>query len=168
MMKKFITVLLVLTAVISVQAQDKMGYISSSAILELMPATKTAQATLQSFGKQKEDQLADLQNEYKNKVEAFNADFATLTDIVKQSRQQEIAQWEVKIQEYYKASQQELGEKERALLNPVIKIVQDAVNKVAKAEGYTYVIDTDAGVGFVIYKDETRDLMNKVKAELGL
>jgi len=167
-MKKFITVLLVLTAVICVQAQDKMGYISSSAILELMPATKTAQATLQSFGKQKEVQLEGLQNEYQRKVEAYQRDLATMTDIVRQSREKEIGQLEVKIQEYYKASQQELAEKERELLNPVIKVVQDAVNKVAKAEGYTYVIDTDAGIGFVIYKDETRDLINQVKAELGL
>lgn len=167
-MKKFITVLLVLTAVISVQAQDKIGYISSSAILELMSATKTAQATLQSFGKQKEAQLEGLQTEYQRKVEAYQRDLATMTDIVRQSREKEIGQLEVKIQEYYKASQQELAEKERELLNPVIKVVQDAVNKVAKADGYTYVIDTDAGVGFVIYKDETRDLMTQVKTELGL
>lgn len=167
-MKKFITVLLVLAAVFSVQAQDKMGYISSSAILELMPATKTAQETLQSFGKQKEAQLEGLQKEYQRKGQAYQNDLATMTDIVRQSREKEIAQLEVKIQEYYKASQQEIAEKERELLNPVIKVVQDAVNKVAAAEGYTYVIDTDAGVGFVIYKDETRDLMSKVKAELGL
>lgn len=167
-MKKFITVLLVLAAVISVQAQDKIGYISSSAILELMPATKTAQETLQSFGKQKEAQLEGLQNEYQRKVEAYQTDLATMTDIVRQSREKEIAQLEVKIQEYYKTSQQQIGEKERELLNPVIKVVQDAVNKVAAAEGYTYVIDTDAGIGFVIYKDESRDLMAKVKAELGL
>lgn len=167
-MKKFITVLLVLAAVISVQAQDKIGYISSSAILELMPATKTAQETLQSFGKQKEAQLEGLQNEYQRKVEAYQTDLATMTDIVRQSREKEIAQLEVKIQEYYKTSQQQIGEKERELLNPVIKVVQDAVNKVAAAEGYTYVIDTDAGIGFVIYKDESRDLMTKVKAELGL
>lgn len=167
-MKKFITVLLVLAAVISVQAQDKIGYISSSAILELMPATKTAQETLQNFGKQKETTLADLQTQYKNAVDSYKANVGTMTEVVRQTREQEIANWEVKIQEYYQKSQQELAEKERELLNPVIKIVQDAVNKVAKAEGYTYVIDTDAGVGFVIYKDETRDLMNKVKVELGL
>jgi len=167
-MKKFITVLLVFAAVISVQAQDKIGYISSSAILELMPATKTAQASIQSFGKQKEAQLEDLQNQYKNKVENYQANAATMTAIVRQTHEQEIAQWELKIQEVYKKSQQELAEKERELLNPVIKVVQDAVNEVAAAEGYTYVIDTDAGVGFVIYKDESRDLMSKVKTKLGL
>ncbi len=167
-MKKFITVLLVFAAVISVQAQDKIGYISSSAILELMPATKTAQASIQSFGKQKETLLEDLQNQYKNKVENYQANAATMTAIVRQTHEQEIAQWELKIQEVYKKSQQELAEKERELLNPVIKVVQDAVNEVAAAEGYTYVIDTDAGVGFVIYKDESRDLMSKVKTKLGL
>jgi len=167
-MKKFILAVILLTATLVVKAQDKIGHINSQEIVALMPATKSAEAQMKTLGDQKEATLASLNSEYENKVAAYQRDLPTMTDIVRQTREKEIVDLEAKIKAYYQSAQQELGQKRDALLLPVIEKIQAAVDKVAAANGYTYVIDMANSVGLIAYKTDSRDLTAKVKAELGL
>ena len=57
-----------------------------------------------------------------------------------------------------------MKEKELALIEPVESKVSDAIQKVAKEGGYTYVFEK----GVLHFYNESNDLLPLVKKELGL
>ena len=53
-------------------------------------------------------------------------------------------------------------------LLPIIEKAQEAVNKVAADNGFTYILDASASKAVVVYLDGGDDIMPLVKAELGI
>lgn len=151
---------------VQAQAQNKFGHINSDQLLLLMPETNTAKAELEKFNKELEGQLKDMYDEYQAKVTEFKQGGELMTDPVKQTKLNNIQDLEARINEFQQTATQSLQEKEYELLTPVIEKAQNAINKVAKANSYTYIFDTSKGV--VIYAEESKDITDLVKKELGL
>ena len=61
--------------------------------------------------------------------------------------------------------EEDLQKKEAELLKPIYEEARVAIQKVAKAQGYNYVLDAMSGQG-VLYADG-KDLLADVKKELG-
>ena len=57
-------------------------------------------------------------------------------------------------------------EKEKELLDPILRKAQSAIDEVAKDGKYTYILDS--GSGALLYSKESEDILPKVKKELGL
>ena len=72
---------------------------------------------------------------------------------------------EQSIRQYQAQAQQELQKKEFDLLKPITEKAQAAINKVAEALGFDYVLDSTQGQGVIVAKGA--DLMEEVKKELG-
>ena len=72
------------------------------------------------------------------------------------------------LQQFQQTAEQDFSTRQESLLTPVMKKAQEAIDKVAKAQGIAYVIDLSSGA--VIYVDEanTVNLLPLVKAELGI
>ena len=70
------------------------------------------------------------------------------------------------IEQYQGQAQQELQKKEQDLFKPIYDEVKTAIEKVGKAQGFQYVLDSREGQGTLLLADG-KDLLADVKKELG-
>ena len=85
---------------------------------------------------------------------------------VRDSKVQEIADLEKRIQAFQKQAQDDIAKKEQDVLTPIIDKARKAIDEVAVEKKYTYVFDNSAGV--LLYAKDTEDILPEVKAKLGL
>ena len=101
--------------------------------------------------------------EAQNRADAIDAQ--NQTEVTNQARQKELAGMEQNIQQYQQTAQQDIQKKQADLLKPLIDKAKAAIQKIAKEQGFDYVIDSTEG-GSLILADG-KDLMADVKVELG-
>ena len=144
---------------------QKIGHINSQEIMAIMPETKQMGAKLDSLQTSYENQLANMQEEFNKKLTEFQQQQATMTAGVKEFRQQELAEMEQRMQMFYQTVQKDLQAKQVEYLQPVQNKLLEAINKVAAAQGCTYVVDRAT----VLYVGaDALDITPAVRAELGV
>lgn len=146
-------------------AQSKVAHINTQELVAAMPETKAARAELEKLGKTYEADIQAMGTEYQNKVKQYDAEAATQTQETNQKRVQEVAEMEQNIRQYQAQAQQDMQKKELELLKPITEKAKAAILKVARAQGFQYVLDSAPGGGVIMA--EGKDLMADVKAELG-
>jgi outer membrane protein len=167
-MKKLILIMTVLVMSGSMAIAQKIGHINSNELLLAMPERATIETEIQNHAKQLETQLLAMQRELETKYQDFQAKESLMTEIVREDKIKELTGLEKRLNEFQEKAQSDLQKKEQELTEPLITKAKDAIEKVAKENGYTYVLDS--GIGFMLYIDETTadDIMPLVKKELGL
>ena len=156
--------MLVLALPILASAQ-KIGHVSSQEIMAIMPETKKMAERLDSLQGVYEMQLANMQEEFNKKLTEFQQQQATMTENVRQFRQQELAEMEQRTQMFYQTVQQDLQAKQVEYLQPVREALLNAIKKVGAAQACTYVMDQ---AGMLYIAPDALDLTAAVKAELGI
>ncbi len=172
-MKKFIIVVLML-APMSLFAQ-KFAHYNMSDILPNLPEYQTASSELQKLATQYQEELERLQKEYQTKVEEYQklADDASTAQAILQSKAQDIQKMQQSIEDFYQASQQDIQKQQSEKMEVVVTKVMAAINKIADAAGYVYVMDlaSCASVGTpVTYVNTTlsTDITAQIKSALGI
>lgn len=146
-------------------AQMKIAYVNSAEIVESMPESAKVKSNLEAYYNELQSQLQTMLTEYSNKVQDYEANQATLSNLVKQSKEKEIVDMENRIQQFRANAEEEMVKKQEELLKPVLDKVQNAINAVGKEKGYTYIIDNAAGT--IIYMGaDAIDASKDVKAKL--
>jgi len=149
---------------------QKFGYLNSAALLQLMPEVREAEANLQTFQEQ-------LQKKGQQMLEQFQAKYQELErknsqgEISPKQLQEEtkaLQDEEAKIAQFERDMQQQILGKREDLLQPILDDVNAAIQEVASEHGYSYIFDASPGGGILLYADETTDVMDLVKAKLGL
>lgn len=168
-MKQIKTLLLAVTLFIGatsfMQAQTKVAHINTQDLIAAMPAMKTAQAEMDKLGKTYEADIKAMVTEYQNKMKLYEAEAGTKTDEENQKRLVEVQTMQQNIQQYQGQAQQDMQKKEVDLLKPITETAKAAILKVAKAQGFNYVLDSTQGGGVIMA--EGKDLLSDVKKELG-
>ena len=167
-MKTFKTLsstILFLFAVVTMSAQSKVAHINSQALISEMPKVKEAQAQLEKLQKTYATEIEATMKEYQTKLQTYSADAQNQTEVTNQARQKELAGMEQNIQLYQQTAQQDIQKKQAELLKPLVEKAKAAIQKVAKAQGFDYVIDATEGGSLILA--EGKDLMEEVKVELG-
>ena len=106
-------------------------------------------------------------NVKKNKYNDYLAKKDSLSDILVQTREKELQDLQTRIQNFQTSAQQDLQKKEQELLQPIIEKAKNAIQKVAKEKGYSYVFDTSVGA-LLYWPENSDDILPLVKKELGL
>jgi outer membrane protein len=171
MMKKIsklflLAVLMVLAFNTSAQKAQKIGHIDFPALIQLMPGQDSINMAYETYAKGLDNQLTTMQAELENKQMEYEANQATMSNIIKQTKEKELQDIYNRLVDFNQKAQQDLSNYEAELLNPLIEKARKAVNEVAKTNGYTYVLNTAQGM--VLYSDSSDDLMPKVKTKLGI
>jgi outer membrane protein len=146
-------------------AQSKVAHINTQELVEAMPKMKVAQTELEKLAKTYEADIQTMIKEYQNKTKQYDAEASTKTDEENQKRLAEVTGMQQSIGAYQKQAQEDLQKKEAELLAPIYDEARIAIQKVAKAQGFNYVLDAMNGQG-VLYADG-KDLLADVKKELG-
>ncbi|MBK0402420.1 OmpH family outer membrane protein [Adhaeribacter sp. BT258] len=145
---------------------QKFGYINSADLIEIMPETKRAEASLKAYVKTLEKDLGGMQADYQRKVTEFQTQEKSMADVVKQTKIQAIQELEMQMQESQMAGQQKVADKRAELFKPILDKAEKAVKAVGKENGYDYIFDTNSGA--FIYSKESHDVTPLVKKKLGL
>ncbi|WP_276389656.1 OmpH family outer membrane protein [Eudoraea chungangensis] len=168
-MKQFkkvgVVVVLFLAVTSFVNAQSKVAHINVTELLGQMPEMIAAQAELKKLQETYRADIESSMTELKNKYTQYSNEAATKSEEENQKRAQELQGFEKNIGEAQQAAQQELQKKQAELFEPISLKAKAAIEKVAAAQGYDYVIDATQGGGLIVATG--RDLLAEVKQELG-
>lgn len=163
----FIALALTLGAVSFAQAQSKVAHIESQSLIESMPGYTNAMSQLDKLQTTYKSDISDMLKEAQNKNKQYQAEAPNKTDQENAARAQELQGTQDKIMQYQQNAQKQLQKKENDLLKPVYEKARKAIQKVARAKGYDYVLDSTTGAGGVLMADGY-DLLPDVKSELGI
>lgn len=148
------------------QAQNKFAHINTEELLRQMPGRQQAQEELQRYAQELESQFTAMQTEFQTKYQDYLENEATYSDLIKQSKQRELGSIQERITEFQESAQQDLAQRENQLLQPIIDQARDAIQEVAKEQGYTYVFDMSAGS--LLYAEPSDDILRMVQDKLGI
>ncbi len=160
-----IVMVLMIAATGFVNAQSKVAHINVQLLLSEMPEMKAAQAELKQLQETYRADLEGSMTELKNKLTQYQNEASSKTNEENEKRAIELQGYEKNIQEAETAAMQEMQKKQAELFAPISEKAKAAIEKVAAALGFDYVIDASQGGGLIVAQG--RDLMPDVKQELG-
>jgi outer membrane protein len=149
------------------QAQVKIAHVNTAEILDAMPDKAKAEKDLEKYYGELQSQLQTMAQEYQTKMQDYEANQATMSNLVKQSKEKEIIDIQNRIQQFQANAEGEFENKRAELLKPILDKIQAAINQVGKEKGYTYMLDLATGAA-VYVSDDAIDATNDVKAKLGI
>lgn len=160
-----VAVLLFFAATVAMNAQSKIAHIDVSQLLSQMPEMKAAQAELKKLQETYKADIEGSVTELKNKYTQYQNEAASVSKEENEKRAVELQGYDKNIAEAQQTAQQELAKKQAELFGPISEKAQKAIEKVAAAQGYDYVLDATQGGGLIVFKG--KDLLPDVKKELG-
>ena len=160
----FIAILMALPMTFS-YAQSKVAHIDTQQLIGQMPEVVAAQKQLEELEKTYTNQIESTYKEFQTKAQSYSADSANQTDVTNQARQKELETMQQNINQYRETAAQDLQKKQVEMMRPLYDKAKAAIEKVASAQGFDYVLDATAGGSVIMAKG--KDLMADVKAELG-
>lgn len=146
-------------------AQTKVGHIDVSALMTTMPAMKAAEAQLTKLREGYDAEYKKLVAEYQTKAAQYQKEAETAGDLLNQTRSQEMQDMGTRIQKYQDDASKSLQDKQIELQKPLTEKALAAIQKVARAKGVQYVLDSTVGSGVLLA--DGMDLLADVKKELG-
>lgn len=169
-MKKIVIIAVLMLSISIVAVGQTVGFVNTETILAEVPEYVQAQQQLERLKQQYE---AQLQNEIKiieNLFSKYQSQKSALGQMEREARENEIITKERAVKEKQQdifGQEGVMAQKSKELLEPIMDVVQKAVDKVAEENGYLLVLDI-ASLQGVIYKDAKVDLTPLVLRKLGL
>lgn len=157
----FVTV----TGFATAQKAPKFGHINTQDLISSMPDMDSAQTKLEGFTKELQGNMESMQVELNKKIEAYQKDEKTLTDLVRQTRLGEIQDFQQRIQAFEQQAQQQLTGRQNELMQPIIAKAKKAIEDVGKENGFTMIFEVNA---MQYMAADVQDVMPLVKAKLGI
>lgn len=146
-------------------AQSKVGTIDVDYIISQMPELSGVQKQIEDYGNGLDSNLLKKLAEYQTAIDKYKTDEVSLTINQKKGRQDSIIAMENDIQKFQQNGNQLIVLKQEEYLKPLYEKIGIALEKIAKAEGYTQVLMRNNDV---VYIDNRYDLTLAVLKELGI
>ena len=164
-LKSLFLALLMALPLTATYAQSKVAHIDTQKLISEMPEVIAAQKQLEQLEKTYTSEIENTYKEFQTKAQSYSADAANQTDVTNQARQKELETMQQNINQYRETAAQDLQKKQVEMMRPLYDKARSAIEKVAAAQGFDYVLDASAGGSVIMAKG--KDLMTDVKAELG-
>jgi outer membrane protein len=159
--------LTVLASASAAQAQAvalKIGYINSAAILEQAPGAKEASAAFDQYLQGSQAEVQRMSQELQTLRADYDRQQLMLSASAKTQRQDEINR---KMQEYQarvEALEQQAGQRQQQLVQPVMDRVNKVIEEIRAEGSYSFIFDVAAGS--IIAADPRLDLTEEVLRRL--
>jgi outer membrane protein len=160
----FATLMTVLPMTVT-YAQSKIAHIDTQKLISEMPEVIAAQKQIKAVEETYTKEIENTYKEFQTKAQSYSADAANQTDVTNQARQTELESMQQNIQKYRETAAQDLQKKQGEMMRPLYEKARAAIEKIASAQGFDYVLDASAGGSVIMAKG--KDLMADVKSELG-
>ncbi len=161
-----IAALVILVAIAGQSQNLKFGHANSDELIQALPEFDTASVQLENFRQELTNTLDLMTVELNNKSDAYNKASKNLTDVVRQTKEQELIDLNRRIQDFQSNAQEQFQNKQIELFQPIYNKVDKAIKDVGKENGFIYIFN----IGSTLYVDETKsvNVLPLVKVKLGL
>lgn len=126
---------------ISAQTSEKIAYINSIELLEVIPGKVAASRSIRDLNQKYKDELAVMQNDYNNKYTDFLANQNKLAESIKLRRMQELYELEQNINRFMKVAQEDVESQETQLIAPLKERLKEVINQVGIEQGFICIYD---------------------------
>lgn len=161
-MTKFNIALLAGLFALTAQAQEvKFGYVDMQKAVQGVASGKKARAELEAeFGKKQKD-IQKKEADIKKMQDDLEKKRLAMTEEALRKKEGELAQEMNAYRQFVGESQQNIQKRERELMEPIMKKMERVIDKLAKEEGLTFVVERAQGV---LWARKDADLTDKVIA----
>ena len=169
MKKILLSAFIIGTLVLSVNAQ-RYAIIDTKYILDKIPDYKEAQKKLDEFSEQWQREIDGRQVELDQMYRNFEAEQVMLSEQLRKKREDELFNKEKELRDLQKKRfgfEGDLFRKRQELVKPIQDKVYNAVQKIAVARQYDFILDKSEGIT-VIFADPKLDKSDDVLRELGV
>ncbi len=168
-MKKILFLFLSITLISFASTAQKYAVIDTKYILEKMNDYKEADKKIQQTAELWQKDLDILQAELDRMYKNYDAEQYMLTDELKKKREAELFNKEKDLRELQKKRfgyEGDLFKERQKLIKPIQDRVFNAIQKLAVARGWDFVLDKSEGIT-VIFADPKLDMSDEVLREIG-
>lgn len=169
-MKKLLFTLSACFLLVTIGVAQRYAVIDSKYILDKLPEYKEAQEKLEQFSKMWQQEIDKKSAELERMYKEYDAEQVMLSDQLKQKREDQIYNMEVELRELQKKRfgfEGDLFQKREELIKPIQDRVYNAIQKLAVAKLYDFILDKSEGIT-VIFADPKLDKSDDVLKELGV
>ncbi len=162
--------LVLLLSVFTVQAQSRYAVINTKYILDKIPEYKEADKKLKVLGDQWQSEIDDKQQVLDKMYKNYEAEQFMLSDDLKKKREDELFAKEKELRDLQKKRfgyEGDLFKERQKLVKPIQDKVYNAVQKMATARSYDFILDKSEGIT-IIFADPKLDKSDDVLKELGI
>jgi outer membrane protein len=169
-MKKFLLLAAACWLITLTVDAQRYGVVDTKYILDKIPDYKEAQKKLDQFSEQWQKEIDDKQTALDKLYKDYEAEQVMLSDELKKKREAEIFNKEKEVRELQRKRfgfEGDLFKKRQELVKPVQDKVYNAIQKIAVAKQYDFILDKSEGIT-VIFADPKLDRSEDVLRELGV
>lgn len=163
--KKVVLTIVAAGSLTLVQAQ-KIAHLSFDSLINMMPETKIATEAAQVFLKGLEQESIAMQTELESKYKDYMEKQATMSELLKRNREDELQNLQRRIEEFRNQADMEYRKKSAELTAPIMDKAKKGIEAVAKEGSYKYVLDTSTDRTSVLYHEASDDILMAVKKKL--
>ena len=146
----------------TMNAQAKTAHVDVNEIISKMPAMLDAQKQLEKLSATYDVEYKGMVDEYQNKLKKYEQEAPTVGDAINATRSKEVQDMQKRITDYRDNAQKELQQKEQDITKPIIEKVRASIQKVGKAQGYQYVLNSEG-----LLLADGKNLTADIKKDLG-
>ena len=164
-----LALIFVLGSTVAAHAQ-RYAIIDTKYILSKLPEYVDADKKLQAISDQWQKEIDNMQTQLNEMYKNYDAEQYMLSDDLKKKREDELYNKEKEVRDLQKRRfgyQGDLFTEREKLVKPIQDKVYNAVQKMAVARGYDFVLDKSEGIT-VIFADPKLDHSNDILQELGI
>ena len=158
--------ILAATGAFSFLNAQKIAHLSFDSLVGLMPETKTATEAAQIYLKGLEQEIVAMQTEFESKYKDYMEKEATMGDLLKKNKQEDLQQLQKRIEDFKTQAGQDYQRKQAELTAPIIAKAKKGIEAVAKEGGYKYVLDVSLQSTSVLYSEPSDDILASVRKKL--
>lgn len=140
----------------------KVGFVDLERTLVETPAGKRASQEFEKTRKRKQRELDRKQQELQKYAAELEKQRMVLKPDVLKQRQEELQKRYVEVQELYVKLERDLAAERTKLIQAILKKAGPAIRDLAKAKGYTMIVDRSA----VLWSDDALDLTDELNARI--
>ena len=166
-MKKYVIIYLLLFVNIAL-ADVKIGYIDAQQILTQYEGWRMAQVELEKEQKRLESEYLTLEQQVDSLYQSYQKQEFMMSEERKREKANEIQQKQVELQEFgmkkLGPQNSEIIQIQNQLMQPILKILQDALDIVGKERGFDYILDAQSGA--IVFALESNNLTEEVLEQM--
>jgi outer membrane protein len=159
---KSILIALLISSAFNVNAQ-KLGHVNSQAIVQEMPDYESARKELESYKNDLAKELEMYQKLIMEFAQTYEQQKATMSAESRQRKEADLMERQQNYEKKAYEAETKLQQKEQELLQAIMLKVNNAVQDLAKAEGYSYIFERTT-----LLHAGGDDISDKVRKKLGI
>ena len=161
-----LVVLIAVAAGAHAQKATKIGHVDFAKVLEQMPGQDTVKTVMEKYVESLQGELQTMQSELELKNADYQKNAATMSNIIKSTKEKEMMDLQDRIQAFQQSAQKELSDKQTELITPFVNKAKQAIKDVAKEGGFAYILNGVEDI--LLYSEGGEYVTQKKKKKLGI